>query len=207
MSPGTPERPLSDLGLKGYTAYWVSTLLRVCKQLLASAPPLPDSHLPPIKPGSRPLRTRRAGLDESERIVVNDVGQWSYNSRGFKLIPCYQLEMRRIKEPNRAGQYAVSLNLSDLARAAHLRIDDTAFTMAELGFLQQRRPTTSTTQPQSNEEDVDLDGNADEDEGDNADLGEWKHVELVISRQMVDDAWASWRVRDKGVLDEQYVLL
>lgn len=115
--------------------------------------------------------------------------------------------MRRIKEPNRAGQYAVSLNLSDLARAAHLRIDDTAFTMAELGFLQQRRPTTSTTQPQSNEEDVDLDGNADEDEGDNADLGEWKHVELVISRQMVDDAWASWRVRDKGVLDEQYVLL
>jgi len=25
---GTPERPLSDLGLRGYLTYWISTLIR-----------------------------------------------------------------------------------------------------------------------------------------------------------------------------------
>ncbi len=33
-SPGSPERPLSDLGAKGYEGYWVRTLLRALLTLI-----------------------------------------------------------------------------------------------------------------------------------------------------------------------------
>ncbi|GLB36731.1 putative MOZ/SAS family protein [Lyophyllum shimeji] len=36
---GTPERPLSDLGLRSYLAYWVSTLIRFFRQVLSTVPP------------------------------------------------------------------------------------------------------------------------------------------------------------------------
>ncbi|KAH8101494.1 acyl-CoA N-acyltransferase [Cristinia sonorae] len=35
---GTPERPLSDLGLRSYLTYWVSTLLRFFRRLLSVLP-------------------------------------------------------------------------------------------------------------------------------------------------------------------------
>lgn len=34
MTPGTPERPISDLGLLGYKAYWTSTILRYLRDTL-----------------------------------------------------------------------------------------------------------------------------------------------------------------------------
>ncbi|KAF9007906.1 acyl-CoA N-acyltransferase [Cyathus striatus] len=36
---GTPERPLSDLGLRSYLAYWVATLIRFFRRVLSVLPP------------------------------------------------------------------------------------------------------------------------------------------------------------------------
>ena len=129
------------------------------------------------------------------------------------------IDMNKLREVSHRGQYAISCSLFDLARAAHLRVDDTAFTLAELGFLQHRRQATCLHLPLTsndhNDTETTLDGHGyerhEEDERgedeEEHDLGEWKDVEVVITRSMVDDAWKRWKVRDKGVLEEECVLL
>jgi GNAT superfamily N-acetyltransferase len=71
-SPGTPERPLSDLGLKGYLAFWVAVVLRVCRKLLADAEPVADRK--PAEEG-RSLRTRKPADPTEEVVAVNGVGE------------------------------------------------------------------------------------------------------------------------------------
>ena len=39
---GTPERPLSDLGLRSYLTYWTATLVRYFRHLLSVLPPGTD---------------------------------------------------------------------------------------------------------------------------------------------------------------------
>jgi len=130
--------------------------------------------------------------------------------------------MFKIKDPIHKGQYAVAFSLADLAKACHLRIDDTAFTLSELGFLRHRRAPVrfdnrlrrrrrggeKTEDDEKEDEEGDGDDDDDDDaEGDRADLGEWEGVEIVITRGMVDEMWTKWRVKDQGVLEEDCVLL
>lgn len=181
-SPGTPERPLSDLGLKGYLAFWVAVVLRVCRRLLANAEPVVDHK--PAEEG-RSLRTRRAADVTEEIVGVNGVGTLAGVPGG----PPLMAEM--VKRPlAQKGQYTLTTMLEDLARACHLRTDDVLLVLTELGFLSSRRRLPPAL--------------ADED-GD--ELGEWHNVEVVITHDAVDEAWASWRVRDVGVLEEKYCLL
>lgn len=98
------------------------------------------------------------------------------------------------------GQYTLTTTLEDLARACHLRTDDVQLTLNELGFLATRRRLPS--KPRGRYDESDEDEVADGDE-----LGEWHNVEIVIARDAVEDAWAEWRVREKGVLDEKYCLI
>ncbi|KAL1408067.1 hypothetical protein Q8F55_004864 [Vanrija albida] len=187
LSPGTPERPLSDLGLKGYMAYWTSVVLRVCRQLLSeAAPPPPPTPTKPKATEGRSLRERRPPVKEEvhETVVVN----------GHHLT-------KRL-DPVHKGQYAITTTLSTLARAAHLRTDDVALTLEELGFLKQRHSIQRKASKRRDEDDED---HHDDDDGEA--LGEWKDVEVVITREGVDEQWDKWRVRDAGVLDEKYSLL
>lgn len=73
-SSGTPERPLSDLGRKGYMAYWVSVVIRLCRRLLVGAPPsAPPTPKSPAATEGRTLRTRKAATPAipDETISIN----------------------------------------------------------------------------------------------------------------------------------------
>lgn len=190
IAPGTPERPLSDLGLKGYTAYWISIILRFCRQALADAPPIAPPIVSAASPSKRPSR--------SIKIVRRPIPT---------TISINEVEVSKLSGPD--GQYSISLSLSDLARACHLRSDDVASTLSQLGFLQHRRrlpeieAVPTIAEDTEGDEDLEEDKERDKDK----DSDEWSHVEVVITREAVEREWARWKVRPKGVLDESCVLL
>lgn len=58
-TPGTPERPLSDLGLKGYLSFWTSLVVRVLQDKVAD---LPTAPAPP------PLSTSTSSLVQASAV-------------------------------------------------------------------------------------------------------------------------------------------
>ncbi|KAG6868159.1 hypothetical protein C0993_007049 [Termitomyces sp. T159_Od127] len=74
---GTPERPLSDLGLRSYLAYWVSTLIRFFRHVLSVLPSntLRITHLGQF-PGLQ--RTSSSESDDSGSGAASSMG----NSNG-----------------------------------------------------------------------------------------------------------------------------
>jgi hypothetical protein len=105
------------------------------------------------------------------------------------------------------GQYSISLSLADLAKACHLRSDDVASTLSQLGFLNHRRklpktePKPNPTQEVEEEDQEEAEATPEED-GD-----EWVNTEIIITREGVAREWMKWKVRPTGVLDESCVLL
>jgi histone acetyltransferase MYST1 len=188
IAPGTPERPLSDLGLKGYTAYWISIILRFCRQVLADAPPHAPPTITPLTPSKRASRSIKiVRRNVPTTITINDV------------------EVSKLNGTN--GQYSISLSLADLAKACHLRSDDVASTLSQLGFLNHRRklpktePKPNPTQEVEEEDQEEAEATPEED-GD-----EWVNTEIIITREGVAREWMKWKVRPTGVLDESCVLL
>lgn len=110
--------------------------------------------------------------------------------------------MSKLNGPD--GQYSISLSLSDLAKACHLRSDDVASTVSQLGFLRHRRklPTLKPVplfaeEAEGEEDQKDVEGDRDE----------WSNTEIIISREGIEREWEKWKVRPMGVLDEACVLL
>jgi len=157
---GTPERPLSDLGLRSYLAYWVSTIIRFLRQLLSTLPPdlppiktvgrLPDlSHLcidtdtTPPSPQKRAKRTK--GWDgESAAPSSPEGGSASpaaQDTLGAAAVPAaLERTYETVSAPD--GSAAVHVvarcTLAELARATNLRIEDAAFALNECGLLVRR---------------------------------------------------------------------
>ncbi|KAH9043890.1 acyl-CoA N-acyltransferase [Lactarius pseudohatsudake] len=158
---GTPERPLSDLGLRSYLAYWVSTIIRFLRQLLSTLPPdlppiktvghLPDlSHLRmevdtmPHSPQKRAKRTK--GWDgESAAPSSPEGGSASpaaHDILGTGAGPAAHLQRtyETVSAPD--GSAAVHVvarcTLAELARATNLRVEDAAFALNECGLLVRR---------------------------------------------------------------------
>jgi hypothetical protein len=105
------------------------------------------------------------------------------------------------------SQYSISLSLSDLAKACHLRVDDVASTLSQLGFLRHRRPLPASAEPEQALEVEDEEDVVEHAKPVKSDNDEWTNTEIVISREQVDREWTKWKVRPMGVLDESCVLL
>ncbi|KAG5649877.1 hypothetical protein H0H81_001669 [Sphagnurus paluster] len=76
---GTPERPLSDLGLRSYLAYWVSTLVRFFRHVLTALPP----DIPKItSAGAFPGLVRSPSGDSDDHHALQD-GNTSGNGSAY----------------------------------------------------------------------------------------------------------------------------
>lgn len=169
-------------------------------------------------PEIRTLRERRSSVQKTTAASAPTTNITSKDSRS--IIPVATelingVNITRIPSGHQ-GQYSVKLALGELAKACHLRVDDTASTLAELGFLQYRRK--ATPHGLGKKELHNGDGNGPSGHLPLASVtastgtrtqrrGEWDDVEVVICREAVEREWQKRGVRDRGVLDESCVLL
>jgi hypothetical protein len=105
------------------------------------------------------------------------------------------------------GQYSISLTLADLAKACHLRSDDVASTLSQLGFLNHSRKIPKTEPKPTSTQEVEEEDQEEAEEVVEGDGDEWVNTEVVITREGVEREWMKWKVRPTGVLDESCVLL
>ncbi|KAI0641107.1 acyl-CoA N-acyltransferase [Trametes meyenii] len=212
---GTPERPLSDLGLRSYLTYWISTLVRFFRRLLSVLPPdtaqvvttgpiaevtdaFVQSPSRDTEDGSQFSRTKRRkstkGWDGEEipaaalaarTAQANDTNDPMWTS-------LRALETTAHADGSATTHVVVRCTLADIARATNLRIDDAAFALNECGLLVRR------TQPGS--EGGESEGEDRDGDGDSEDLV------IAVTREMVE-AVAKERDVKRMCMDLAHVLL
>ncbi|KAG9040352.1 hypothetical protein FS837_000761, partial [Tulasnella sp. UAMH 9824] len=148
---GTPARPLSDLGLRGYLSYWVATLVRFFRRILGTAPE-EDPNAPPGLGGSR--HSRKPSLPGSGKATKRKIkgfdGETIYpkaEDEGPSAALVEQPAFGSIRTthtettPNGTTQQHLNIRctLIDIARATGLRHEDVAFAMEECGLLMRRK--------------------------------------------------------------------
>ncbi|KAK7688061.1 hypothetical protein QCA50_008431 [Cerrena zonata] len=211
---GTPERPLSDLGLRSYLTYWVSSIVRFLRRLLSVLPldtpkmVSTGSGLEDITLSSSPSRDAvedGSGLPKVKR--KKSVKGWY----GEVMKPDLAVRMAQMHEENdpicttlrtiestanpdgsSTSHVVVKCTLADIARATGLRVEDTAFAMNECGLLVRKQKV----------ENEHGDGS---EEGEGAE-GEDEEEMIVISREMVELVAKERNVK-KMCMDLAHVLL
>ncbi|KAF9466956.1 acyl-CoA N-acyltransferase [Collybia nuda] len=159
---GTPERPLSDLGLRSYLAYWVATLIRFFRRVLSVVPPDVTS-LTCIGNFPDLLRSPSEYSEESVNGNGNNFGNGNGNSgpprkkkrmkgwdgeTGLALVPLSNMDdadplftTERLfttvgmKDGTAQTHITTRCTLGDIARATNLRVEDAAFALKECGLL------------------------------------------------------------------------
>lgn len=209
-TPGTPERPLSDLGQKGYIAHWTAVLVRYFRAVFAlrSEPPSIESFMPSrngISVSPTKSTTPGAGDDDAERERRKRQrrskgwdGELPAGTATLAASPAkaFTLRSSRSKAPRRGrvdpvdGSFAFPTTLEELADAVNLRPEDVAFALVESGLAQWRRGTLA------GEDDVKVE------EGEPASDVE---LELLITPELVEEVALACRVKPMPMLDVAYV--
>ncbi|KAI0761183.1 acyl-CoA N-acyltransferase [Trametes elegans] len=225
---GTPERPLSDLGLRSYLTYWISTLVRFFRRLLSVLPPdtaqvvttgaiseVADAFvLSPSRDtedGSTSSRTKRRkstkGWDGEEipaaalavrTAQLNDVNDPMWTS-------LRALETTAHADGSATTHVVVRCALADIARATNLRVEDAAFALNECGLLTRRGADAhaAAAPPVS----AGASPGVDQDEHGGTDGGEGAEgVVIMVTREMVE-AVAKRRDVKRMCMDLAHVLL
>lgn len=195
-SPGTPERPLSDLGLKGYLAYWTGVLVRYFRAVFELRGEPPSIDLPTTTTDeteaegeARPKRNRRSrGWDgELAASSTASTGSTTFtlrrNSHGQASAALVPRTKRQEAKALTGDHFSFPTSLADIADATNLRPDDVAFAMVESGLAQWRRKVR---------------GEEDEDD---------ELEELVITLELVEEVATRAKVRKGAYLEMAHVLL
>ncbi|KAJ7103744.1 acyl-CoA N-acyltransferase [Mycena epipterygia] len=161
---GTPERPLSDLGLRSYLAYWVGTLIRFFRRVLQALPPghqkitskgnLPDLRSPSLELEDNGTPSVVNGNGATSATPSNGVAKRKKRTKGWDgevadlsflgAAPANDAEFlnsfrtfEMTANPNGSATVDVVLRctLRDIARATNLRVEDAAFALNEIGLL------------------------------------------------------------------------
>ncbi|KAI0369899.1 acyl-CoA N-acyltransferase [Pilatotrama ljubarskyi] len=210
---GTPERPLSDLGLRSYLTYWISTLVRFFRRLLSVLPPdtaqvvttgaigdvtdaFVQSPSRDTEDGSTFSRTKRRkstkGWDGEEipasafamrAAQMNDTDDPMWTS-------LRALETTAHPDGSATTHVVVRCTLADIARATNLRVEDAAFALNECGLLVRRRKDDGSPASNGSQENAEV---------------EAEDV-IVVTREMVE-AVAKERDVKRMCMDLAHVLL
>lgn len=126
---GTPERPLSDLGLQSYLKFWISVIVRYLRRLLNAAPPESSQ-----AKANAPKKKKQKGWDgengtDDKTPPIED-----------PLADSKKLHYTPQPDGSAVVHVTAQCTLEDLARATWLRVEDVAFTLREVGMLQNRAP-------------------------------------------------------------------
>ncbi|KAJ7489457.1 acyl-CoA N-acyltransferase [Mycena latifolia] len=161
---GTPERPLSDLGLRSYLAYWVGTLIRFFRRVLQALPPgyskiTSKGYLPDFRSPSRELEDDGTpsvvnGNGASSATPSNGIVKRKKRTKGWDgevtdlsvfgatpatdaefLSSCRTFEMTVNENGSATVDVVLRCTLTDIARATNLRAEDAAFALNEIGLL------------------------------------------------------------------------
>ncbi|KAF8339782.1 acyl-CoA N-acyltransferase [Cantharellus anzutake] len=141
---GTPERPLSDLGLRSYLAYWVAVLVRFFRNnskvlTVAPAEVVSDaSSSSPSSPTTLKRRKRLKGFEGEVSETLAGLPQSSYitliEEPSFGSFRTTQTTVSEI-DGSATTHLTIKCTLMDISKATNLRPEDAAFAMEECGLL------------------------------------------------------------------------
>ncbi|KIJ68858.1 hypothetical protein HYDPIDRAFT_37281 [Hydnomerulius pinastri MD-312] len=140
---GTPERPLSDLGLRSYLTYWVATLVR---RLLSVLPPdylqvTTDQWTPDISQLQSPpsedsiVRRKRPKGWDGEVSEIQSAGPPPSSFGADVLSSLRKVETTSNPDGSATSHVVVQCTLAEIAHTTNLRIEDAAFALSECGLL------------------------------------------------------------------------
>ncbi|KAF9490402.1 hypothetical protein BDN71DRAFT_1454250 [Pleurotus eryngii] len=168
---GTPERPLSDLGLRSYLTYWVSTVIRFLRRLLSVLPPEKDSvevtgslpdlssvASPPDEDGGSMIKRKKKTKGWDGEAVDDAVTVPSVYAEDPLTTTMRTVVFKSNPDGSASVHVYVKCTLEDIARATNLRVEDAAFALNECGLLEkvriERRKAVETGEDPDGEEDV-----------------------------------------------------
>ncbi|KAF4584674.1 hypothetical protein EYR40_004660 [Pleurotus pulmonarius] len=168
---GTPERPLSDLGLRSYLTYWVSTVIRFLQRLLSVLPPEKDSvevtgslpdlssvASPPDEDGAAAIRRKKKTKGWDGETVDDAVRVPSVYAEDPLTTTMRTVVLKSNPDGSASAHVYVKCTLEDIARATNLRVEDAAFALNECGLLEkiriERGKAAAECEPSNGEEDV-----------------------------------------------------